>query len=199
MNDYIRVYLGLMGSGKTTQALKDIERSPRALIYSPTTTNPGMRSYPYIYDTPDYLNSLPQYLKKFPRLRIEKRANPSSLFILLSRLRGYAILFDDIAALKTTAQERSDFEAFIRTIRYNGNQVIITTHRARKDLPPLVLTLATSIYYVGPGTRNRREIETLFELVNVPISFDEFERGLIENPARTEKRAAGIFAVRRSE
>lgn len=196
--DYIRIYLGLMGSGKTTQALRDVENLPRVLIFSPASTNPLMAKYPYIYDTPEYLQSFGKFLEMYPRLRIEKRAAPSPLFKILSNLRGYTIVFDDIAALKTTAEERSDFEAFVRTIRYNGNQVIITTHRARKDLPPLVQTLATSLYYVGPGSHSRREIETLYELVNYPISSEEFASRLKANLPRNGGQAAGIFGIRRT-
>ena len=195
--DYIRTYLGLLGSGKTTEALKDIADRERVIILSPGTSNPMMRSYPYIYDTPAYLKDWSRWLATFPRLRVEKRAHPTPMFRLLSNLRGYTFLLDDVAALKTDPQERSEFEAFLRTVRYNGNQLVMTTHRIRKDLPPLVHSIGTSFYWVGPGTRIKRDLEALLELTNVPISYDEFSQRLENNPARTASRPAGIFPIRR--
>lgn len=194
--DYIRTYLGLMGSGKTTQAFRDIERSPRVIVYSPGTTNPLMLTLPYVHDTSNYLKDFSRWIKLHPRIRFEKKAFPSMMFRVLSQVKGYSILLDDVAALKTNGQERADFEAFIRTIRFNGNHLVMTTHRARKDLPPLVNVLGTSFYYVGPGPRYRKEIEALYELVNYPISEEEFIRGLEANPARNGTKSAGIFKIR---
>lgn len=197
-DDYIRTYLGLMGSGKTTQALRDVENRQRVIVYSPGSTNPLMLSYPYIYDTAEYLRDFKRYRELYPRLRVEKKAFPSEFFKILSssEIRGYTLVLDDVAALKTCGQERSDFEAFIRTVRFNQNQVILTTHRARKDLPPLVHVIGTSFFYVGPGTRSKREIETLYELANYPISLEDFTKGLETNPARNGTRSAGVFKIR---
>ncbi len=168
----------MLGSGKTTLALKDLEREPRVLIYSPGVSNDGLKAYPYIYDTPDYLQHWPKWLEQNPRLRIEKRVSPSTLFHLLTYVRQRVILLDDVTALKTTPQERSDFEAFLRTVRFNGNRLILTTHRAIKDVPPLVQIIGTSFYWVGPGTRHRREIDVLYSLVNYPISYADFCAGV---------------------
>lgn len=195
--DYIRTYLGLMGSGKTTQALRELESKERVIVYSPGSSNPLMHTYPYIYDTLQYLRDFQKYLSMYPKLRIEKRAFPSEFFKTLARVRGYAILLDDVAALKTSGQERADFEAFVRTVRFNGNQVIITTHRANSDLPPLVRTIGTSFFYVGPGTRSKRELDTLYELTNYPVTLEEFSNGLIRNPARSGNRPAGLFPIRK--
>lgn len=179
--DFLRVYLGLAGSGKTTRALMDFKNRSSVVVYSPGASNPLINGLPWIFDSPGYLKDWRRYLEKFPQLRIEKKAYPSTMFRHLASLRGYSILLDDVAALKTEREERADFEAFLRTVRFNGNQVIITTHRARKDISPLVHTLATSVYYVGPGVRSKREIETLYELSNYPISLENFTGGLATN------------------
>lgn len=171
-----------MGSGKTTQAFKDVETKERLLIYSPGTSNEKLKTVPHIYDAPEYLQTLPTYLNAHPRLRVEKRVSSSALFEQMALLRGYAILLDDFAALVGTGEEKASFQAFIRTVRYNGNQVIITTHRANSDLPPLVRVVATSIFYVGPSHRGARELQTLYELVNYPIEEKDFYAGLTENP-----------------
>lgn len=187
-----------MGSGKTTRALQDVASHPRLIVYSPGTSNPLLTALPYIYDTQEYLKDAGTYLQKHPRIRIEKKANPSQTFKLLATLRGFSIVLDDVAALKTHPQERSDFDGFIRTVRYNGNRVIITTHRANKDLSPLVRTVGTSFYYVGPGTRSQRELLTLYDLTNFPISFPDFCRGITQNPARHAQTPAGIFPIRKA-
>lgn len=205
MTDYIRTYLGLMGSGKTTQAMRDVEASKRLIVYSPGSTNPALHpsKIPYVYDSPEYMKNLGKHLERTPRLRVEKKVAQSDFFRVASQFKSYSFLLDDIAALKTTPQERSDFEAFIRTVRYNGNQVIITTHRARKDLPPLVLTIGTSFYYVGAGTRFKREIDTLYELTNYPITYQDFAQGLMNNaPMQIQNgrivKPAGIFTIRKA-
>lgn len=188
-----------MGSGKTTQALKDLAGHERVIIFSPGSTNPLMHQFPYIWDTPIYLKDWHLWLLKEPRLRVEKRAAPTAMFRLLSHVRGYSILLDDVAALKTLPEERADFEAFLRTVRFNGNQVVITTHRARKDLPPLLHTIGTSFYYVGPGPISKREVESLRDLVNYPVSDDAFAEGLKNNPPRNGGHPAGIFPIRRAQ
>lgn len=183
MADFIRVYLGLMGSGKTTQAFADVQDRARLIIYSPGTSNEKLKTVPHIYDTPEYLAALQKYLDAHPRLRIEKRASPSTLFEQMALMRGYTFLLDDFAALVGSPEEKAGFQGFIRTVRYNGNQVVITTHRANSDLPPLVRVVATSIFYVGPSHRGTRELQTLYELVNYPISEKDFYAGLMENKA----------------
>lgn len=194
--DYIRTYLGLMGSGKTTQALRDVQGAARVIIYSPGSSNPLMGQYPFIYDTPDYLKNFTRYLGIYPRVRVEKRAFPSTFFREMSRVRGYAIVLDDLAALKTSGHEKNDFDAFIRTVRFNDNRVILTTHRARGDISPLVRNIGTSFYYVGPGVRSPWELKTLYELTNYPISYEEFCSKLQNNPPRNGTKSAGVFKIR---
>lgn len=180
-----------MGSGKTTQALKDVEGRQRVVIYSPGCSNKAMNRYPFIYDTADYLRGFERYLSVYPQIRVEKRAAPTEFFKVLSRLRGYTIVLDDLAALTTSGPERNDFQAFIRTVRFNNNPVIITTHRARADIPPLVRAIGTSFYYVGPGTKNPDELKTLYELVNFPLDYAEFCKGIEGN------KPHALYAIRR--
>ena len=172
--DYIRTYLGLMGSGKTTRALHDVWNSQRLLILSPTCPHVALHEIPSIYDTENYLKDFSAWIQRYPRLRIEKRAFPSEIFQHLSTLRGYVIMLDDLPALKTNGSERAEFDSFIRTVRYNGNRVVLTAHRAKGDISPLVRHIGTSFYWVGAGTRSRRELDSLYELTNFPISFNEF-------------------------
>lgn len=191
--DYIRTYLGLMGSGKTTRALQDVAQHPRVVVYSPGMSNRAMLTYPYILDTPEYLKDFGTWIARYPRLRIEKRSFPTPLFRYFAQLKGTTFVLDDLGALTTSGQERNEFQAFVRTVRFNGNTIILTTHRARGDVPPLVRHIGTSFYWVGPGTRSSKEIETLFELANYPISLTEFRDRMERN------HPFEIFPVRKSE
>ncbi len=167
-----------MGSGKTTLALQAVENAPRLIIYTPGSSNKKLNEIPYIYDTPEYMRSWQEWLRRYPRLRIEKRESPTTIFRLLSNVRGCSILLDEVVALKTEPQERTDFEAFCRTIRYNGNQLVITTHRVQKDLPRLLHVIGTSFYWVGPGIRHEQELKTMYGLTNYPITYDDFVDGI---------------------
>ncbi len=193
MSDFLRIYLGLMGSGKTTWAIRDMGPGPRVIVYS-TGSPEALRNIPYIYDSPEYLKTLPQYLRRYETqsFRIEKRASPSTMFEQLATLRGYRVMLDDLPALLSTPEDKASFQGFVRTIRYNGNQVVITAHRAMGDLPPLLRTVATSIYYVGPSHRGKIELRTLYEMVNYPIEEREFYNGLMNTkPYKT-------FPIRRA-
>lgn len=200
-NDFIRVYLGLMGSGKTTQALIDVQQCKRLLIYSPGLSHPLLKDVPRIFDGPEYTKDLSKFLDRHGRIRVEKQVTPSDFFDRCRAIYSTAILLDDLAALKTDPNERIAFEAFIRTVRHNGNRLVITTHRANRDLPRLVHTLATSIYYVGPGVPSGKEVDALYDLTNYPITRDNFGIGIGENPPiQVEngkvKKPAGIFRIR---
>lgn len=179
--DFIRTYLGLMGSGKTTHALAALQNAERYIIYGPSCSHESLYEIPYIYDTDVYLKDFGAWVARCPRLRIEKRAFPSNIYQHLSTVRGTRLLLDDVPALRTNGKERSEFDAFVRTVRYNGNQLILTAHRARSDISPLVRHVGTSFYWVGPGTRSRREIDSMYELTNYPISFAEFSDRLEKN------------------
>lgn len=168
----------MMGSGKTTLALRDVANAPRVIVYTPGHSNRGLLDYPYIYDEPHYLKDWATWIERYPRLRIEKRVSPSTVFRLLAGVRGRYILLDDVTALKTTPEERNDFEAFVRTVRFNGNRLILTTHRVRKDIPRLVHVIGTSFYWVGPGVRSRPELDAMYDLVNYPIDYWDFCKGI---------------------
>lgn len=193
MSDFIRVYIGLMGSGKTTYAVNDIKGCERSLVYASGAPSILRENYPrYIYDTPDFTVSLKRYLADYPHLRIEKRGE-QSIFEELKTLHGYRILLDDFPALTTTGEDYRTAQAFFRTVRYNGNQVVVTAHRANGDLPPLLRQVATSIYYVGPSHRGERELRTLYELVNYPITDRDFFQSIISTPKYK------TFVIRRPE
>lgn len=193
MPDYIRTYLGLLGSGKTTCALRDVQACRQLIFYSAVVTHRDIFNLPLIYDTPNYLAHLEGYLKHYGKIRIEKRALPSEAFQAFVKIRNCAFVVDDVTAVKTDPKERTDFDAWIRSVRYNGNRVILTTHRARRDLSPLIHNLGNSFYYVGPSIQSRKELETMYDLTNYPISFEEFSHKLINNQPHQ------IFPIRRSE
>jgi hypothetical protein len=144
--------IGLGGSGKTTLAGHSTEKESRVIV-APDITNPWMAKIPRVGDSDETLNKLDVYMKRAGKdlLIILENDNPRVFDALAKYARGKTVILDDIATfLEGNYQMQAAFKKFLRKIRWAHIRLVITTHRAVGDIPPVGRLLMKEIYWVGP-------------------------------------------------
>lgn len=187
----LSLYLGLGKSRKTTLALEDGtgEHIPHdgswrpgpktgdLVVVTSEITHDALIPFPYIEDTAS------SFLQKALRADKERRQllilmiqdNPEVFDFLIQTNK--TILLDDAAFLNAEPDLKKPLKKFIRHIRHRKKRVLITTHRAVDDLPPIAYFYATRIHQIG-GLQDEGEARLLFKRRTLNVDFAEFYQKL---------------------
>lgn len=192
----LSLYLGLGKSRKTTLALEDA--GEEFVTVASEVTHPYIETLPYLEDSTKMFMAKARKAdkeeKSFLILMLED--NPEVFEFLIETNK--TILLDDAAFLNAEPELKHPLKKFIRHIRHRKKRVLVTTHRAVDDLPPIAYFYATRIHQIGP-LFDKGESQILFKRRTVNIDFEEFYQKLkgMEIYDNTRKNyAESVFTIK---